>query len=71
VLIIRKYKEKQAQAEGIYGNCLLSVPFFCKSKIKGSLGACGSAWNPSYSGGRDQEDFSSKPAIGIVVETLS
>jgi hypothetical protein len=27
--------------------------------------------NPSYSGGRDQEDHSSKPAWAIVHETLS
>jgi hypothetical protein len=29
------------------------------------------AYNPSYSGGRDQEDHGSKPAPSIVHETLS
>jgi hypothetical protein len=29
------------------------------------------AYNPSYSGGRDKEDYSLKPAWKIVCETLS
>jgi hypothetical protein len=35
------------------------------------VGTGAHACNPSYSGGRDQEDHSSKPAWQIVHETLS
>jgi hypothetical protein len=40
-------------------------------KMHVMLGTSGSQLNPSYSGGRDQEDQGSKPAPGKVSETLS
>jgi hypothetical protein len=44
---------------------------FIPLKKKNLLGAGGHACNPSYSGGRDQEDHGSKPARGNSSETLS
>jgi hypothetical protein len=43
----------------------------CFETLYRKLGTSGFLCNPSYSGGRDQEDCSSKPARQIVHETLS
>jgi hypothetical protein len=37
---------------------------FCSSKIQVELGTGVHTYNPSYLGGRNQEDSSSKPALG-------
>jgi hypothetical protein len=50
---------------------LLKPPQNEQSTVVVLVGSVTHACNPSYSGGRDQEDHSSKPGWQIVCETLS
>jgi hypothetical protein len=49
----------------LQGGCQVRLDLGLKKKKKTQqLGAVAHACNPSYSGGRDQKDHNSKPALG-------